>query len=130
MAIPDIFSDDPPTERLASYFEELYEYLVEQGVPEECLPSPWHVLRRVTKAIDQELLREWLDAYSAVESEIEDDEDDDSVQDEESQPKPRGKKRPRPSYLRALETDPDPDPDPKGDRGHNDGEAASGEEGS
>ena len=87
MAIPDIFSDDAPTERLASYFEELYEYLVEQGVPEECLPSPWHVLRRVTKAIDHELLREWLDAYSAVESEItEDDEEDDGIPTEDDEP--------------------------------------------
>lgn len=103
MGIPDIFTEDPPTERLASYFEELYEYLVEQGVPEECLPSPWHVLRRVVKAIDHELLREWLDAYSAVEAEIEDDEDDDAPVHSEH-PSQAPSSRFRPSYLRALET--------------------------
>lgn len=122
MAIPDIFSDDPPTERLASYFEELYEYLVEQGVPEECLPSPWHVLRRVTKAIDHELLREWLDAYAAVEAEIEDDEDDEDEPFEGS--RPRGRARPRPSYLVALDTAAFDDKKP----GPDDEEAVSGED--
>ena len=124
MAIPDIqdlFSDDPPTARLASYFEELYEYLLEQGVPEECLPSPWHVLRRVTRAIDHELIREWLDAYSAVEGEIDDDDDDEGFDEE-----PRGRhrppaKRPRPSYLRALDND---------DVEEDDGEEVATEEGS
>ena len=108
MAAQDIFGEDVSTSRLASYFEELYEYLLEQGVPEECLPSPWHVLRRVTKAIDHELIHEWLDAYSAVEGELEDeaendDEDGIPVHDGEAQPRPRT--RPRPSYLRALETE-------------------------
>ena len=126
MAIPDIFTDDPPTERLATYFEEIYEYLVESGVPEECLPSPWHILRRVTKAIDHELLREWLDAYAAVESEIEDDDEDDEtpVFDE---PRPRQRpRRPRPSYLSVLDTATEPEPEPE--RGPDDGEAVSGED--
>jgi hypothetical protein len=105
MAIPNIFQGDEQTERLAGYFEELYDYLLAEGVPEDCLPSPWHVLRRVTRALDQELLREWLDAYVAVEGE-EGDEDEDG-EEEGSQPEqpdtaaPR-RKRPRPSYLRAL----------------------------
>jgi hypothetical protein len=106
MAFPDMFSDDAQTERLASYFEELYEYLLEMGVPEECLPSPWHVLRRVTKAIDHDLLREWLDAYASVESEA--DEDDDEEDDEGEQRsseavRQRSRTRVRPSYLRALD---------------------------
>ena len=98
----DIFTEDPATERLASYFHELYDYLMEQGVPEECLPSPWHVLRRVVKAIDQELLREWLDAYASIEAEFNEDLDD---LEEISRHHPEPKRRP--SYLRALDSTPD-----------------------
>jgi hypothetical protein len=104
MPIPSIFDGDPSTERLASYFEELYEYLLEQGVPEDCLPSPWHVLRRVTKAVDHELLREWLDAYVAVEGEEDPEGDGDEEPSERSAPVPTPpRKRPAPSYLRALD---------------------------
>lgn len=114
MAIPDVFDGDPQTERLASYFEELYEYLLEQGVPEECLPSPWHVLRRVTKAIDHELIREWLDAYIAVEA---DPEPEGEEEEEEASFTPQKRRvRPRPSYLRALDPQPDQeDPEPQPD---------------
>lgn len=106
MAVQDIFSDDPAAERLASYFEELYEYLLAEGVPEECLPSPWHVLRRVTKAIDHEQLREWLDAYSSVEAELDDSEDeDDDVPVHEGEP-PHERPKHKPPYLRALSAEP------------------------
>jgi len=104
--LPDNFSDDPVTERLACYFEELYAYLIEEGVPEDCLPSPWHVLRRVTQAIDHERLRGWLDAYVAVEAQAQDDDEGDG---ERADPRHPGSARPevrrRPSYLRALEAD-------------------------
>ena len=127
--LPDSFGDDPVTERLACYFEELYAYLIEEGVPEDCLPSPWHVLRRVTQAIDHEKLKEWLDAYVAVEAQPEDSEtDEDDLTEDDLDPEdledprhkiggPRtryaskpGSSRPevkrRPSYLRALDPDP------------------------
>jgi hypothetical protein len=61
------------------------------------------MLRRVVKAIDHELLREWLDAYASVEAELEleeEDEDEDGFVAVEPRPAPR---RPRPSYLRALD---------------------------
>jgi len=112
----DIFADDPKTERLAEFFDDLYGYLLESGVPEDRLPSPWHVLSRVVRCIDPELLREWLDAYSAVEGEPEDedeDKDDEEACDEDE--KPHRQQRPprrRPSYLRALET---PREDPEAD---------------
>lgn len=106
MGIPE-FDADPQTERLASYFEDLYGYLLAQGVPEDCLPSPWHVLRRVTKAIDHELLREWLDAYVAVEADPDLASEDDDEDDEDPEP-PRRRARPRPSYLRALDPQPQP----------------------
>jgi hypothetical protein len=100
MTVPDIFCDDPNTERLASYFVELYDYLAERGVPEECLPNPWHVLRRVTKVIDHELVREWLDAYSDVEAEIEEEGPETPTFPPRTQTR---RSRPRPSYLRALD---------------------------
>lgn len=124
MAVPDIFCDDPNTERLASYFVELYDYLAERGVPEECLPNPWHVLRRVTKAIDHELVREWLDAYSEVEAEIDDEDDEDG--EAPTFPPSRAqtrRSRPRPSYLRAL------DGARKPPEGTDDDDAVSGDEG-
>jgi len=106
--LPD-FSDDPVTERLACYFEELYAYLIEEGVPEDCLPSPWHVLRRVTQAIDHAKLRGWLDAYVAVEAQDE-DETDDPETDSKNPASHRGSPgsarpdvRRRPSYLKALD---------------------------
>lgn len=103
MAIPEIFDGDEQTERLAGYFEEMYEYLLEQGVPEDCLPSPWHVLRRVTKAIDHEVLREWLDNYVAVEAEnIDEDESEEGYGTPLPAP-PKRRARPGPSYLRALD---------------------------
>jgi hypothetical protein len=98
--VPDNFSDDPITERLACYFEELYAYLVEEGVPEDCLPSPWHVLRRITQAIDHDKLRGWLDAYIAVEAQT--DEDDEIPEDPYHQ---RPTVRRRPSYLKALDAE-------------------------
>lgn len=100
MPLPDIFSDgSPQDEKLAAYFEEMYEYLLDEGVPEDRLPSPWHVLSRIVKCIDHDLLREWLDAYVAVEAE-------EVEEEEESEPPrtgPRPKPKRRPSYLRAID---------------------------
>lgn len=107
MPVPDIFAEGDPSEaKLAGYFEEMYEYLVAEGVPEDRLPGPWHMLSRMVKCIDPELIREWLDAYVAVEGELEDDDDEEEEDDEEmsSGPKPRPKPRRRPDYLRAIET--------------------------
>jgi len=119
MPLPDIFTDDPSEERLAGYFEELYEYLGAQGVPEDRLPNPWHVLSRVVRCIDAERLREWLDAYSGVEADPEhaildeDDEEDDDVEDEPVEERPVRRRR-RPSYLRILDSTRDDDPEPPG----------------
>lgn len=117
----DIFADDAKTERLAEFFDDLYGYLLESGVPEDRLPSPWHVLSRVVRCIDPELLREWLDAYSAVEADPdhvppEDDEEDDA-------PRPDRPPRRRPSYLRAL------DPPTPEEGVHDQAEAAAAPEG-
>lgn len=110
MGIQSIFADDQ-SRRLAGYFEELYDYLLEHGVPEECLPSPWHVLRHVTRSIDHELLQEWLDAYVAVESEGDSEEDEETedgipVEETEVEAKPVRRRR-LPPYLRALEPEAD-----------------------
>lgn len=113
----DTFSDDPKTERLAEYFDDLYGYLIESGVPEDRLPSPWHVLSRVVRCIDPELLREWLDAYSAVEGEPDHDDEPDDEPDDDEEPDTHGQTRPpkrRPSYLRALDLPP-PEPEPDHD---------------
>lgn len=121
MPLPDIFTNgDPSEEKLAGYFEEMYDYLMEEGVPEDRLPGPWHMLSRMVKCLDPELFREWLDAYAAVESE--DFEEEDEEDGESSSPQPRPKPKRRPDYLRALQTESDDE----------DGEAeeASGQEGS
>ena len=122
MTLPDSFSDDPVTERLACYFEELYAYLLEEVVPEDCLPSPWHVLRRVTKAIDHEKLKEWLDAYVSVEAIDQDEDDGENADPGDDDPDPSRERLParrpkrRPSYLRALQGDQDPEGiDPEAD---------------
>jgi len=110
VAIPDIFDGDENAERLARYFKEIYEYLVEEGVPADRLPSPWHVLSRAVGCVDHERLREWLDAYAAVEADAEE-------QDGEDPQGPAQKKRAprhRPSYLRALDKGGEaPKPDPE-----------------
>jgi len=102
MSVTDIFSDDPQEERLASHFEELYQYLLDEGVPEECLPSPWHMLRRVVKAVDHAKIQDWLDAYAEVEA------DPESYVPEENSPEPVTAAPPRSGrrsypYLRALD---------------------------
>ena len=100
MPLPDIFTDgDPSEEKLAAYFEEMYEYLLTEGVPEDRLPGPWHMLSRMVKCLDAELFREWLDAYVVVEAEVyegEEEEEGSSV----LHPRPKPKKRP--NYLRAI----------------------------
>ena len=109
MPLPDIFTNgDPSEEKLAGYFEEMYEYLIDEGVPEDRLPGPWHMLSRMVKCLDPELFREWLDAYAAVESEdIGEDDDGEEEVVETSAPQPRPKPKRRPDYLRALELQPD-----------------------
>jgi hypothetical protein len=112
MPIPQSFTDDPQTEKLASYFSEIYEFLIEEGVPEDRIPSPWHVLSRVVKCIDTELLREWLDAYVRMEAEPEEDDDEEESTASEH-PTPKKPPRHRPSYLRALEQQVEvPEPEP------------------
>lgn len=105
MPLPDIFEEGPPSEaKLARYFEEMYEYLIEEGVPEDRLPSPWHMLSRMVKCLDTELMREWLDAYVAIEAEEDaDSEDEDADLDLSEGRGQRPKPKRRPSYLRALE---------------------------
>jgi hypothetical protein len=115
MPLPSIFTEGTAQdEKLARYFEEMYEYLLEEGVPEDRLPSPWHMLSRMVKCIDPEIMRDWLDAYVAVETEAEGGEGDDDDSDEadlDLSPEPERPQRPkmkrRPSYLRAILNDED-----------------------
>lgn len=123
MPLPDIFTEgSPQEEKLAGYFEEMYDYLIQEGVPEDRLPGPWHMLSRMVKCVDPELVRDWLDAYVAVEGEQEYEDDDES----EPTPAPRARqpKRPRPSYLRAIDetvTDGKASPDDEGPQTQTDG---------
>jgi hypothetical protein len=110
--LPESLTDDPQTEKLASYFSEIYEFLIEEGVPEDRLPSPWHVLSRIVKCLDMDLLREWLDAYVRMEAEPEEEDDSEPAP---GHPTPKRPPRHRPSYLRALEHQVDAtEPDPSG----------------
>lgn len=125
MPVPDIFTEgSPQEEKLAGYFEEMYDYLMQEGVPEDRLPGPWHMLSRMVRCIDPELLRDWLDAYVAVEGEgdLEEDEDDTEA---EPQAKARQPRRQRPSYLRAIDdtvaTEDEPLPDGEGPQTQTDG---------
>jgi hypothetical protein len=93
--------DDSDSDRLASYFEEIYIQLHEAGVPEDRLPSPWHVLSHIVQCVDYAALREWIDGYSALEGEELDDREYIAVETEERSLGP-SMKRPRPSYLRPL----------------------------
>lgn len=95
-------TSDPTEVKLASYFEEIYEALLEEGVPEDRLPTPWHMLSRMVKCLDPDLLREWIDAYVAVEAELYDETEEEDEAEPGHQPRPKPKHRP--SYLRALDT--------------------------
>lgn len=100
MTLPEF--PDRATERLAGYFNELYGFLISAGVPKDRLPSPWHVLSRVVRCLDPDLMRDWLDAYVSVEGEGECD--GDPQQGQESTPNDAVRPpRHRPPYLRALQ---------------------------
>lgn len=104
------------SEKLSSYFDDLYETLLSHGVPEDRLPSPWHVLSRVLEAIDHDLLSEWVDAYVALESDGDPSYNPTNQNPEQdsnppsSQPGPWTPPRRQPNYLRALPGPPPTDP--------------------
>ena len=101
MPLPDFLMDyDPREVRLAKHFADLYEYLVSEGVPEDRLPGPWHMLSRVVKCVDPDLMQEWLDAYVRVEAE---EYDENEVEEDAPSFAPRPMPKRRPDYLRALE---------------------------
>lgn len=97
MPLPAIFMQDEQTARLAAYFEDIYGYLLEQGVPEVRLPSPWHVLSHMVDCLDGDRVAEWLEAYVGIEGVASDNPSE--LPAALSGPAP---KRPRPAYLRAL----------------------------
>lgn len=99
MAIPPIFAKDEHTAKLAAYFEDMYGYLLEQGVPAERLPSPWHILSHVVDCLDAERIEQWVEAYVELEGRSRD-----ALSPDTSTPV-QATKRPRPAYLRALTED-------------------------
>jgi hypothetical protein len=101
MALPGSFTQDAHTAKLAAYFEAIYTYLVDQGVPEERLPSPWHVLSHVVDCLDEERVGDWLEAYVGIEGVSPETEPEPLHAVEPPAPKAPAK-RPRPGYLRAL----------------------------
>lgn len=97
MTIPTCFADDENTARLAEFFEDIYEYLVEQDVPTDRLPSPWHVLSHVVGCLDEERMRHWLEAYVGLEGVVP------STRDRGRRDSPSAApKVPRPAYLKAI----------------------------
>jgi hypothetical protein len=106
MPIQIDLDEESMMDRLAAHFEEIYIQLSESGVPEERLPSPWHILSHVIQCVDYALLREWIEAYIALEAEEEDDEDDEGPYtvpvSEPSRTLGPPLKRSRPEYLRPL----------------------------
>ncbi|MCP3677017.1 MAG: hypothetical protein GY721_05350 [Deltaproteobacteria bacterium] len=74
-------------EKLAGYFKEIYSLLREGGVPEDRLPTPWHVMSRVVQCIDPDLLYAWLATYIDLEGEDEDEDDEDEDGDVEGRRK-------------------------------------------
>ena len=92
------------SERLAGYFEEIYEGLTQRGVPEDRLPSPWMLLSHILECVDYDSLGEWIENYAALEAvEDPDGTESDSEPDSDTQdPHGDGSPRRRPAYLRAL----------------------------
>jgi hypothetical protein len=86
-------------ERLAGYFESIYEALSVRGVPEDRLPTPWSVLSHVLDCVDYEALSEWIENFAALEA-IEESEDADS--ESESEGGDGIVSRRRPAYLKAV----------------------------
>ena len=102
MPLPEFLMDlDPREVRLAKHFEEVYEDLIAEGVPADRLPGPWHLLSRIMKCTDPDLLQEWLDAYVRVEAE--EYEEAEEVEENITSYAPRPAPRRRPEYLRAIE---------------------------
>jgi hypothetical protein len=85
-------------ERLAGYFESIYEALSVRGVPEDRLPTPWSVLSHVLDCVDYEALSEWIENFAALEA-IEESEDESEGGD--GSESPLVSKR-RPAYLKAV----------------------------
>ena len=105
-------SHDPQVNRLAGYFEEIYDGLTHRGVPQDRLPSPWAILSHVLEAVDYDALGEWIEDYAALEA-VEDagedtGEDTDATESDSGtgpntqDPHGNGSPRRRPAYLRAL----------------------------
>ena len=91
----------PDHDRLAGYFEEIYEALTARGVPQDRLPSPWLILSHVLEAVSgegpYEALAEWISDYAALEATEGTDEDEDAEGEQDPEPSRR-----RPAYLKAL----------------------------
>jgi hypothetical protein len=95
-------------ERLAGYFETIYEALSARGVPEDRLPTPWAILSHVMDCVDYEALSEWIENFAALEA-IEDSENEDS-ESESSESTSGSYGVRRPAYLKAVSA-PAPHPD-------------------
>ena len=95
----------PDHDRLAGYFEEIYEALTARGVPQDRLPSPWLILSHVLEAVSgegpYEALAEWISDYAALEATEGTDEGTDAEGEAEGEQDPEPSRR-RPAYLKAL----------------------------
>ena len=92
-------TDDVTEERLAGYFEEIYQFLAQQHVPDDRLPSPWHILSHIIQHVDYDTFRGWLDEYVAREAEPPYDDDGDEEEEEDAA---ASRARGRIRYLRPL----------------------------
>lgn len=96
--------DDMTEERLAGYFEEIYAYLSENYVPDDRLPSPWHILSHLIMNTDYEAMRGWLDDYVERESDEPDEDMDEFDGDDERTNR-------KVSFLRPVPPSPNPESD-------------------
>jgi hypothetical protein len=78
-------TDDATEERLAGYFEEIYQFLSNNHVADDRLPSPWHILSHIVQHTDYETFRGWLEEYVVRESDASLEEEDGDLEDDMSE---------------------------------------------
>jgi hypothetical protein len=101
-------SESQDTEELMGvYFDDIYYQLQAKGVPEERLPTVWHILSRIMDHhVNWDGLLNWVDQYAEMEHDPLLREELEAI---ENPAPPPQKPRYRPSWLKVVDKKDDTD---------------------